>query len=159
MNQNSLSKWLKCIIVLIGGCGILVYGWIIPSFGRDLSEANPEFAYCYLPWLILIWVTGIPCCVALAFAWRVAANIGKGRSFSMENSRLLKRISVLAITDTAFFFAMNIVYLLLNMGHPGIVLLSLLVLAAGIAISVAAAALSHLVLKAAMLQEQSDLTV
>jgi hypothetical protein len=45
------------------------------------------------------------------------------------------------------------------MSHPGVTLLSLLIVFAGIAIAVAAAALSHLVHKAAALQEQSDLTI
>ena len=38
-------------------------------------------------------------------------------------------------------------------------LMCLIVVFVGVAISVAAAALSHLVMKAAMLQEQSDLTI
>ena len=45
------------------------------------------------------------------------------------------------------------------MNHPGIILYSLIVVFAGVAISVAAATLSHLVLKAAKLQEENDLTV
>ena len=47
----------------------------------------------------------------------------------------------------------------LNMNHPGIVIMSLLIVFAGTAIAVAAAALSRLVKKAAALQEQSDLTI
>ena len=45
------------------------------------------------------------------------------------------------------------------MNHPGILLVSLLICVIGIAISIAAACLSHLVRKAADLQEQSDFTV
>ena len=45
------------------------------------------------------------------------------------------------------------------MSHPGVTLLSLLVVFVGIAAAVAAAALSRLVKKAAALQEQSDLTI
>ena len=47
----------------------------------------------------------------------------------------------------------------LEMNHPGIVLISLIVVFFGSAVAVAAAVLSHLVLKAALLQEQSDLTI
>ena len=159
MNQSSLSKWLKWIIVVVGLCGLFVYTWVIPSLGHMLLSEYPEFAYCYLPWMILIWVTGIPCYVVLAFGWGIAANIGRDRSFSLENATLLKRIAVLAAVDTGFFFVMNIIYLFLNMNHPGIVLLSLIVLVVGIAISAVSAALSHLVRKAADLQEQSDLTI
>ena len=61
--------------------------------------------------------------------------------------------------DAAFFFVGNVVFLFLNMNHPGIVLLSLVPVFAGACIAIAAAALSHLVRKAAALQEQSDLTI
>ena len=72
---------------------------------------------------------------------------------------LLQRIAWLAAGDTAFFFLGNVVFTLLSMNHPGILLLSLLICFAGVAVTVAAACLSHLVRKAADLQEQSDLTI
>ena len=159
MNQSSLSKWLKLIITVVGACGSLVYAWVIPSFGQMMGGNYPEFAYCYWPWLIMIWITAVPCYVVLVFAWKIAGNIRKNRSFSIQNAKLLKWVAVLAAADTGFFFVMNIVYLFLNMNHPGIVLMSLGVLVIGIAISAASATLSHLVRKAADLQEQSDLTI
>ena len=65
----------------------------------------------------------------------------------------------LAGGDAVFFFLGNLLLLLLNMSHPGVTLLSLLVVFAGAAVAVAAGALSHLVQKAALLQEESDLTI
>jgi hypothetical protein len=119
----------------------------------------PEFALCYWPWLILIWVTAVPCYVVLAFGWKISKSIRNDHSFSTENTNLLKWVAVLAAADTGFFFAVNIIFLLFNMNHPGIVLMSLIVLVIGIAISAVSATLSHLVKKAADLQEQSDLTI
>ena len=84
------------------------------------------------------------------------ANIGKDRSFSIENARLLKWISGLAAGDAAFFFLGNLLYLLLGWSHPGVMLLSLVAVFVGVAISVAAAALSHLVMKAALQQEERE---
>lgn len=159
MNQSFLSKWLKWIIGIVGLCGLLVCTRVIPSLGKMMLSEYPEFSYCYLPWMILIWVTAVPCYVVLGFGWRIAGNIGRNCSFSLENAKLLKWIAVLAAADAGCFFAMNIVYLFLNMNHPGIVLMSLIVLVIGIPISAVAAALSHLVRKAAELQEQSDLTI
>ncbi len=159
MKQGTLSNWLKLIIVGVGICGIIIYAFVFPMMAQAMADKYPEFSNCQWPWLILIWVTAIPCYVVLALAWKIAVNIGTDRSFSIENAKLLKWISVLAALDTAVFFAGNIIYLLLSMNHPSIVLLSLLIEFFGIAISVAAAALSHLVMKAAELQEQSDLTI
>jgi hypothetical protein len=104
-------------------------------------------------------MTAIPCYIALVLAWRIASNIGADKSFSLANASLFKWISILAAADSAFFFVGNIVLWLLNMNHPGIVVFSLLVVFAGVAVAVAAAALSHLVVKAADLQEQSDWTI
>ncbi len=159
MNQSALAKWLKLIIIIIGLCGLLVYAWVIPSLGQMMVANYPEFAFCYWPWLILIWTTAVPFYVVLMFGWKISQNIRNDRSFSTENAKLLKWVAVLAVADTGFFFAMNIVFLLLNMNHPGIVLISLIVLVIGIAISAVSATLSHLVKKAADLQEQSDLTI
>ncbi len=159
MEQKTLSRWLKVILVGVGLCGLVVYGAVLPLYGQSLVGQNPDVANRYWPWLIFLWATGVPCYAALVIGWRIAVNIGKDRSFSEDNARHLKRIALLAAGDAVFFFIGNIVLLFANMSHPGVVLGSLLVVFAGVAVSVAAAALSHLVLKAALLQEQSDLTI
>ncbi len=159
MEQKTLSKWLKWIIIGIAVCGVVVYAAVVPMLGQTIVWENPECANYYIPWLIFLWMTAIPCYIALIFGWKIATNIGQDRSFSEYNAKMLKWISGLAIGDAVFFFAGNIVLLFLNMNHPGIVLGSLIVVFAGVAIAVAAAALSHLVKKAAVLQDQSDWTI
>ena len=160
MKQGALSKWLKFIIVGVGICGLVVYGMVIPILGQWIAAFEQGvYDYCYWPWLVFIWITGIPCYIVLILAWKIASNIGVDRSFCAENAKLFKWISVLALGDAIFFFAGNILYLFLNMNHPSIVLFSLLVVFAGVAVAIASAALSHLVLKAEVLQEQSDWTI
>ena len=160
MRQKALSNWLKFIIIGVGLCGLVVYLLVVPMLGQTVAAAEDGvFDHLYWPWLVLIWVTALPVYAALAFGWIIAVNIGKDRSFSVENARLLKCISGLAAGDAAFFFLGNILYLFLDWSHPGVTLLSLIVVFVGVAISVAAAALSHLVMKAALLQEQEELTI
>ena len=159
MEQKTLSKWLKGIIIGIGLCGLVVYTVVFPALGDALQTEYPEFAGCFWPWIIFIWCSGIPCFAVLFLAWKIAASIGLDRSFSEENATLFRWISVLAAGDAAFFFAGNILLLFLNMNHPGIVLASFVVEFVGVAVAVAAAGLSHLVKKAAALQEQSDWTI
>ena len=159
MEQKTLSKWLKLILLGMGICGLAVYLLVVPSFGDSLRSQYPEFADRYWPWLIFIWVSGIPCYAVLVLGWRIAANIGRDASFSLENARFLRSIAVLAALDAAYVFLGNLAMLFLDMSHPGVVLLSLLVVFAGAAVAVAAAALSHLVRKAALLQEENDLTI
>ena len=159
MKQKSLANWLKVILIGTGLCGLVFYLYILPDWGQSIADQYPEFGYAYWPWLIFLWVTAVPCYIALVLGWGIASNIGKDRSFSVENANFLKWISWLAAGDSAFFFIGNIVLWFLNMNHPGIVFLAMGITFAGIAVTVAAAALSHLVRKAADLQEQSDLTI
>ena len=159
MTQQKLSAWLKAILIGVGLCGLIVYFAVLPSIGSSLHASFPEFAAWHWPWMIFLWLTAIPCFAALVMGWRIAVNIGKDRSFSEENARLLQRIGYLAAADTAFFFLGNIVFFFLGMNHAGIMLASLLICFAGVAVTVAAVCLSHLVHKAADLQEQSDLTI
>lgn len=159
MEQKALARWLKVILIGIGICGLIVYFVIFPSYGQSLIYDYPEFSNRFWPWLAFLWVSGIPCYVVLVFGWKIASNIGKDRSFSSDNAGYLKWIAWLAAGDGIFFFVGNIVLLFTNMSHPGIAIFSLLVVFAGVAVAVAAAALSHLVQKAAALQEQSDLTI
>ena len=159
MEQKTLSHWLKVVLIGVGLCGLAVYGGVLPLYGQSILSVNPDMADRYWPWLIFLWVTGLPCYAALVLGWRIAASIGHDRSFSRDNARFLKVIALLAAGDTVFFFVGNLVLLFANMSHPGVVLGSLLIVFAGVAVTVAAAALSHLVLKAALLQEQSDLTI
>ena len=82
------------------------------------------------------------------------------RSFSMENASFLKKIQLYcAAGDTVYFFIGNIALWLCGMSHPDVVLASLVIDFVGIAVSVASAGLSHLVEKAAKLQEESELTI
>lgn len=159
MGQASLSKWLKWIICGIAVCGAAIYFYFVPTFGNEVAEANPEYSYCFAPWLAVIWVTAIPCYLVLYFGWKIVTEIGRDNSFSMENSKYLKYISILALVDTGYFFLANMVLMLLNMNHPGIFLASLLVEFAGVAVAVVTAALSHLVQKAAEIQKENELTI
>lgn len=159
MEQKTLSKWLKCILIGLGVCGLFVYALVFPILGLNLRAEYPEFSNRFWPWLLFIWATGIPCFTALAFSWKIADNIGKDRSFSEQNAKLLKWISGLAAGDACFFFLGNMILFLWNMSHPSVIIASFFAVFAGVAVAVVSAALSHLVKKAATLQEQSDWTI
>ena len=97
MRQKTLSNWLKFILLGVGLCGLVIYLLVVPMLGQTVAAAEDGvFDHLYWPWLVFIWVTGLPCYAALAFGWIIASNIGKDRSFSVENARLLKWISGLA---------------------------------------------------------------
>ena len=159
MEQKTLSKWLKFVIIGVGVCALFIFFYVVPSYGLTAKDMVPDYAIAFWPWLIFLWICAIPCFAALFLCWKIAANIGRDKSFSTENANLLLWIARLGAGDSAFFFIGNIVLLFCNMSHPGIVLIAMVVVFAGVTITVAAACLSHMVKKAAKLQEQSDLTI
>ena len=159
MQKKSLSNWLKVIIIGMGMIGLLFYGLIVPFLGNDLVSHYPEYINgCYL-WSGLLWLTAVPCYIVLYFAWNIAGNIGKDNSFCKENAVSMKHISTLVAGDSIFFFAGNIIYLVMGFNHPSVVLASLLVVFIGISIAGMAAVLSHLILRAAQIKEENDLTI
>ncbi len=159
MTQKSLSTWLKVIILGIAICGTVLCGVLLPMIGKDIVAENPEFSNWYVPWFAVLWIAAVPCYLVLYNGWKITVEIGRDHSFSMKNSIYLKRICILFITDTAYFFLANLVLFFMNMNHPGIFIGSLFVDFAGVVIAVVAAALSHLVRKAAVMQQEQDLTI
>ncbi len=155
MHQKSLSTWLKIILMGVAVCAVFIYIFLIPRVGQQLfDDQGGQFAPGYWPWMVLIWVSALPCCAALAFGWLIAVNIGHDRSYSLENARLLRWISALAAGDSAFLFFGSLLYLLLDLSTPVATLISVLVVFLGAAVSVTAAALSHLIFKEATKNEE-----
>lgn len=159
MTQKTLARWLKIILAVVAVVGLGIYLWIVPELGNSLVERYPEFSPRFWPWLALIWTTAFPCFAALFLGWKIAGSIGVDQSFTGENARRLGLISALAAGDAILFLGGNVVLLLLNMSHPGVLIASGAVALLGLGISVACAALSHLTRKAADLREQADLTI
>ena len=153
MEQKTLSLVLKLVIVGLAAAGMIVYFAALPLLGKSLIASYPEYSRCYLPWLSFLWITAIPCFASLFPGWSLAAEVGRDNSFSMKNARSLRAIAFLAAADAVFFFAGNIVFLLLDLSHPSIFLFSCFIVFIGIAIAVASACLSHLVRKAAVLRD------
>lgn len=97
--------------------------------------------------------------MALWMAWKIFTDIEKDRAFTMENAKRMGNVSFLAAADAVLLVVGNAVYLILHMNHPGVLLASFFIALVGIAIAIAAAMLSHLIRKAARLQDESDWTI
>ena len=159
MKQRTLAFCLKGVVTGTAICGLIVYPFILPACADAVAGAYPEAAAAKYPLLIFLWLTAIPCYAVLAFSWRIADSIGQDRSFTRSNARRLKWIARLAAGDSAFFLLGSLILLAAGLSHPALTALTLLIAFIGAAFTVAAAALAHLVGKAAALQEESDLTI
>lgn len=159
MKQKELSRWLRAIVVLGWiGCGLLSVV-ILPVLARDAALDLPEFAHLRWPCLGICWLGMVPVVLALWHAWRIFTEIGRDNSFCVENARRLRCISLLALAD-CLLCAVSAIFLLASSAlHPGILLLLMIAAVIGLGIFAASAALSHLTLKAAVLQDENDLTI
>ena len=43
MEQKTLSRWLKCIIVGVGICGLMVFAAVVPMYAVSMRTMHPEF--------------------------------------------------------------------------------------------------------------------
>ena len=112
MSQINLSKWLKAIITGMAICGGIIYFYIIPFWGQEIAQANPGYEGYYWTWLIVLWISAIPCYLVLYFGWKIVTEIAKDNSFSIENAKSLKYISILAAADSVYFFGANLVLII-----------------------------------------------
>lgn len=157
MEKTSLS--LKLTVITAGLLGAVFYFWALPSVGRFIAEASPEFGGAYYPWLILFWVTAIPCYAALVLLWKVIKSIDGNQLFRTVNADRFRTVAKLAFTDAALFMAANIIFLFLNFNHPSILIASAFVCIVGVAFGICMKAMASFFDKAATLQEENDLTI
>lgn len=157
MEKTSLS--LKITVIATGLLGAVFYFWALPSVGKFIAEVSPEFAGAYYPWLILFWVTAIPCYTALVLLWKVVKSIDTDELFRKVNADRFTMVAKLAYTDASIFIAANILFLFLNFNHPSILIASAFVCVVGVAFGICMKALAGFFDKAADLQEENDLTI
>lgn len=157
--NKKLASWIRTAVIILAGVGAILLIGVVPLVGQQIAWDYPEFAHCYWPWLLTIWCAAIPCYAVLFLAWCVGLEVGRERPFTYGNARRIRRAAQFIALDIAYFLLMNIVLLFMNMSHPGIFILSLFVCFAGGALAICALVLSHLIGRAAKLQDDSDLTI
>lgn len=157
MSQSKLSRLLKVIIIVMGIIGLVFYCYIVPEWGREIAADGREGGY--LPWIVFLSLTAGPIYAGLTLFWRICSDIERDRSFTKSNAARMKAVSVLALVDVIYHFTGNIVLAVLDMNYTGSMMQSLFIDVVGISVAIAAAVLAHLVTKAALLKEDSDLTI
>lgn len=159
MKQESLAKWLKGVILAVVVCALILCLYVLPVWGKLIIEEELRVTGGYLCWCILLWLSALPVFGILLLGWKVATEIGRDNSFSETNAISLKYVSVLSLVASLVFFTGNILFLILGINRLGILFLSCLLVFVGLAVSVAAALISHLIYRAATMQEENQLTI
>ena len=157
MKRVGLVRTLKGVIVFLALMVAVYYIEIFPDRIREMGRQNANVAWLVTPGIIAVSVSAIPIAAALILFWKICTEIGKDNSFCHQNARWLSGIGVCALIDTGYC-AIGTVTLEFLVGSP-IWLLGTAVCVVGLAIALAAFLLSHLVLKAADLKAENDLTI
>lgn len=157
MKRVGLVRTLKGVIVFLAVMVAVYYVEIFPARIQEMGLLEPDLAWLVTPGIIAISLSAVPIAIALVLFWMICTEIGRDNSFCHKNARWLSGIGICALTDTGYC-AVGTVTLELIAGSP-VWLLGTAVCVVGLAIALAAFLLSHLVLKAADLKAENDLTI
>ncbi len=165
MKNQTASVLLLVILASLGSFGLAFFLWIFPEAVKMILDFSLEEAYgtqyysFYYAWIGFAWAAAIPCYFALFYAVRVARRMGKGEAFSRSTAQDITRFARCALFDACFVLAVNVVYLILNLSHPGIFLQFVLIELFGAAVYVLFRILAAYVMQAATLREEQEWTV
>ncbi|NLD47116.1 MAG: DUF2975 domain-containing protein, partial [Clostridiaceae bacterium] len=125
----------------------------------SVINADPAFSGWFWPWLMFAWLIALPCFAVLVYVWKVSGAVKKDTVFTILTAKWVKMGAVLLLFDASLLFIGNVILLLLDMNHPGILLLSIIGDIFIVALALLAAVLSRYLTKAAVLQEESEGTL
>ena len=159
MKQKELSNWLKVIIVICGILGLLFCVYFGPEIGREVLLNSEKMKVLYKPFIVFIWITGIPFYIALILGWQICLDISTNQAFNIKNADRLKQVSVLAMIE-GLFYVVALVYLLVDQSFStNMLIIILLILFFAVVISVFTSMLSQLVREASKIKTDNDLTI
>ena len=156
MKRLGLVRALKGALVFMAVMTAVCYLEIFPD---RIMMAGKMYGMEWMvaPGIAAVSLSAIPIIIALVLFWMICTEVGRDNSFCRKNARYLSGIGFCALVDTGYC-AVGTVTLEALAGSP-VWLLGLGVCVVGLAIALAAFLLSHLVLKAAELKSENDLTI
>lgn len=159
MNQHHLSKWLIFVTSIAAACGLFCLLYLAPQMGREMIRDYPKLRYMYTPTLIFIYLNAIPCYIAAGMAMRIFVEIGRDNSFCAANAKRLRTAGNMFLINFVLFAAALIVLAVIRLITPTLSIILMLLAIGALVVSVMCAALSHLVVKAAEIKDENDLTI
>lgn len=160
MKQMEISKYLK---IVTAGVAVLFSAFVLWFMPFVLHEALAGDWGKSVFWgsCVFLWLTAVPCYLALYRFWGICVKIGRDESFSDSNAEALKKISHYMLADSVLYaLLLASAFLFSWYTYLGILLFAvILILFVCISLTVLSAALSHLVYKASRMQEEQDLTI
>ena len=159
MKHIELVRWLRVVLIIAFGLGLVFGLFLIPALGREAVAQNPELTFMYWPCLVFFWVTFVPYYMILGACWGIASEIAADRSFSEKNAHALKNISRMFLSECVLYSGGIAALFAVNVVHISLLLFAMLVIFCGATLALVSVLASRLVLKAWELKQDQDLTI
>lgn len=160
MKQTEMSGYLKIVTIGVGLLLLAFVFWFLPLVLKEpLTETAGEGGYrgtC-----ILICVSALPAVMCLIRFWGICGSIGRDRSFCRENAVRLKRMSQYMLAEAVLYTGFLVWFFLSGWytGAAWLIFPVFLAIFISVTLTVLCAALSHLVQRAAEIEEEQELTI
>lgn len=157
MKRVALVRTLKGVVIFLTVLAAVFYGLVFPDLIRGVGAE--AFGWLVTPSIVAVSLSAIPIVIALVLFWQICTEIGRDNSFCHRNAWRLSGIGFCALADIAYCVVGTVTIFVITGGHPGVLLVAATAIFIGLAIALAAFLLSHLVLKAAEMKDENDLTI
>jgi len=159
MEKSKLIKWLLFLLTCFGLVILLLCVFAVPYEANRTAEIFPEYAHFKIPVMVFLYITALPFYAGLYQAMKICREILQGNEFTHQNVTSLVRISQFAFSEVVLYFIGAVTLFVLNMLHPGILLLVLAIISVAAAIAIFSAVLSYIIKKAVLLREENEGTI
>ncbi|ALC89061.1 hypothetical protein AM500_04085 [Bacillus sp. FJAT-18017] len=157
--KRGSTLFLRLALFLIGtpvlACGSFGLYWLMRN------PANPEYAHILYPIVIGMYVSAIPFFTALYQALKLLGFIDKNQAFSDLSVNALRKIKISAMVFSGVYVViLPFVFMVAELDDaPGLVIVGMVPVFAGLVIAVFAAVLQRLLKEAIDIKSENDLTV
>lgn len=159
MEQKRIADGLKFFAVIVAVVGAVFFLWYAPELVIRYTGIVPRAAALKWPGLIIVWVIGELCYLALWEFWRICTRIGNDNSFCRKNAYSMRNIALLAFLAAVLMMAAGITLACFGLlvRIAAVKLFFMVFVACGL--GVLCLALARLVETAAELKEENELTI
>ncbi|MFD3449700.1 DUF2975 domain-containing protein [Microbacteriaceae bacterium 4G12] len=157
--KRGTTTFLKVTVVIIGVIVLAFCTFLLPKLAGYMVQINPQYAYLKFPVLIGVYITAIPFFLALYQAWKLLNYIEDENAFSERSVMSLGHIKNYAISIIVLYVIGVFLLVLQNALHPGIAIISIVIIFATLIIALFAAVLQELLRSALEIKSENDLTI
>ncbi len=159
MKNTTVAGLLRSVLVLWAGAVLTAAACFVPGFMRHVCAVRPELAGWYGWGVAFGWLLAVVMLCAFGFLWRVVGTVAQGRAFVHRNATRFRRVWQLSAGCFGMCAGLGTFMGLAQIFPPFLVLTVAGLLLATATAGLASLALSGLCQSAALLREESEMTV